>query len=152
MRKLLFVCEHNSARSQMAEAFFNHFSTGKLMAESAGLEPGTINPTVVEVMKEINIDLSDRTTQSVYDLYKSGNQYDAVISVCSPEVSQKCPIFPGRVHRRNWPFDDPSAATGSEEEKREYVRKIRDQILEQVKLFLEEFEKKGFNLFLESGD
>lgn len=150
MRKILFICEHNSARSQMAEAFFNHFSSGKLMAESAGLEPGTINPFVVEVMKEEGIDLSGKATQSVYDLYKKGNQYDAVITVCSPEVSQKCPIFPGRVLRRNWPFPDPSAAKGSDDEKRDYVRKIRDQVKEQVRAFAEDFDNRGFNLFIES--
>lgn len=103
-------------------------------------------------MKEENIDLSDKSTQSVYDLYKKGNQYDAVITVCSPEVSQKCPIFPGRVFRRNWPFDDPSIATGSDDEKRAYVRGIRDQIKEQVKSFVDDFDKRGFNLFLESDE
>ena len=152
MRKILFICEHNSARSQMAEAFLNNLSGGKLKAESAGLEPGSINPFVAAVMKEENIDISDKSTQSVYELYKKGNQYDAVITVCSPEVSRKCPIFPGRVFRRNWPFDDPSAAEGTDDQKLEYVRKIRDQIREQVKLFVEDFEKKGFNLFLESDD
>lgn len=134
----------------MAEAFLNHFSGGKLEAESAGLEPGSINPLVVEVMKEEGLDLSAQKTQSVYDLYKSGNEYDAVITVCSPEVSSKCPIFPGRVLRRNWPFADPSAAGGSDEERRNYTRRIRDQIKEQVRVFIGDFEEKGFKIFMQS--
>ena len=152
MRKILFICEHNSARSQMAEAYLNHFSNDKMQAESAGLEPGVINPYVVEVMKEENIDLSAQTTRSVFELYRSGKQYDAVISVCSQKASERCPLFPGRVLRRNWPFDDPSAAVGSEEEKLHYVRTIRDQIKTHVQKFTKEFEEKGFKLFLEDGD
>lgn len=83
---------------------------------------------------------------------KSGNQYDAVITACSPEVSQKCPIFPGRVLRKNWPFDDPSSAQGSDAEKNAIARKIRDQVKEQVRLLVEDFEKRGFNLFLEADE
>lgn len=132
----------------MAEAFLNHFSKGKLGAESAGLEPGQLNPLVVEVMKEEDIDISDKTTQSVYDLYKSGNQYDAVITVCSPEVSEKCPIFPGKVLRLNWPFDDPSTAQGSDSEKRDFVRSIRGQIKEQVGTFVNDFNTKGIKVFI----
>ena len=150
MRTILFICEHNSARSQMAEAYLNHFSDGRLVAESAGLEPGTINPYVVEVMREEGIDLSGKTTQSVFDLYKQGNQYDAVISVCSSEAGQRCPLFPGRVLRKNWPFADPSAAVGTEAEKLDHVRKIRDQIKAQVESFLEDFRERGFKLFLEA--
>ena len=112
----------------MAEAFLNHFANGKLVAESAGLEPGTINPFVVEVIEEESLDLSDKATKSVYDLYKSGIHYDAVITVCSAEVSQKCPIFPGRVLRKIWPFDGPSPAQGSDAEKIAIARKIRDQL------------------------
>jgi len=133
----------------MAEAYLNHCSNGRLEAESAGLEPGTINSYVVEVMMEENIDLSAKKPQSVFDLYKKGNQYDAVITVCSPEVGRRCPLFPGRVLRRNWPFADPSAAVGSDEDKRAYVRKIRDQIKAEVKSFLEDFNERGFKLFLD---
>ncbi|THB77840.1 MAG: arsenate reductase ArsC [Desulfobulbaceae bacterium] len=152
MRKILFICEHNSARSQMAEAFLKHLSKGKLEAESAGLEPGTINPIVVEVMKEVDIDLSGNTTQSVFDLFKSGKQYDAVVTVCTPEVSEKCPIFPGKVLRLNWPFNDPSTAQGSESEKLEYVRGIRDQIKDQVQSFVDDFEDRGIKVFMDEDD
>lgn len=76
----------------------------------------------------------------------------AVITVCSAEVSEKCPIFPGRVLRKNWPFDDPSSAQGTDAEKRVFARKIRDQVKEQVRLFVEDFEKRGFNLFLEADE
>lgn len=134
----------------MAEAYLKHFSDGRLTAESAGLEPGTINPYVVDVMREEGIDLSVKTTQSVFELYKQGKQYDAVIAVCSSEANKRCPLFPGRVLRKNWPFPAPSAAAGSEEEKLEYVRKIRDQIKARVKSFAEDFKEKGFKLFLET--
>jgi arsenate reductase len=152
MIKILFICEHNSARSQMAEAYLNHFADGKMTAESAGLEPGTINPYVVEVMKEEDLDLSDNETQSVFDLYKKGTQYDVIIAVCSPEVGKRCPIFPGRVYRKNWPFDDPSIAVGSDQEKLAYVRKIRDQIKTQVQSFIQEFRQRGYKMFIENNE
>lgn len=133
----------------MAEAFLNHYSQGVLTAESAGLEPGTLNPQVVEVMREEGIDIAGKTTQSVFELYRRGEQYDAVITVCSPQVSERCPLFPGRVLRRNWPFADPSAATGTDEEKRAQIREIRDHIKEQVRSFLKDFRERGFKVFLD---
>ena len=135
--RVLFVCVHNSARSQMAEAYLRKYGRNRFVVESAGLEPGTINPLVVEVMKEEGIDLSDKQTNSVYDFYKQGRNYDYVITVCSKDAAERCPIFPGGGRRLHWPFDDPSKAKGTGEQKLSQVRRVRDEIRRQVLSFLE---------------
>lgn len=149
MRKILFICEHNSARSQMAEAYLNFFAEGRLLAESAGLEPGTLNSYVVDVLKEEGIDISTKKTQGVFELFKQQKQYDAIIAVCSPAVSARCPIFPGRAKRFNWPFDDPSKLSGSREEILAQTRTIRDQIKQQVLSLIREYEEMGLKFFME---
>ena len=93
--KILFVCIHNSARSQMAEAFVNTFHSDKFIAESAGLEPGILNPLVVKSMAEIGIDISKNETKDVFEFFKDGRRYDYVITVCDEASGQRCPIFPG---------------------------------------------------------
>src|SRR5574344_130132 len=95
--KVLFVCIHNSARSQMAETFLNQLGGDKFEAESAGLEPGNLNPIVVDAMKEIGIDISNNKTNSVFDFYKSGKRYHFVFTVCDEASGEKCPIFPGNL-------------------------------------------------------
>ena len=137
MEKVLFICVHNSARSQMAEAYLRKYGGKRFAVESAGLEPGMINPSVVEVMKEEGIDLSDKGTNSVYDYYREGRGYDYVITVCSKVAAERCPIFPGGGQHLHWPFDDPSKAKGSHEEKLVEVRRIRDEIREKILAFLE---------------
>ncbi len=149
MIKILFICEHNSARSQIAEAYLNHFGGDRFYAESAGLEPGTLNPFVVEVVKEEGLDISGNETKSVFDLYRRQKQYDAVITVCSLAVSGKCPIFPGRVKRWNWPFDDPSKFAGDREEILAETRVIRERIKEKILAFIQEYDEKGIKLFIE---
>ncbi len=86
MIKILFICEHNSARSQIAEAYLNHFGGDRLYAESAGLEPGTLNPYVVEVLGEEGLDISGNQTKSAFDLYRSQKQYDAVTGMRPPKI------------------------------------------------------------------
>jgi arsenate reductase len=137
MEKVLFICVHNSARSQMAEAFLRKYGGKRFVVESAGLEPGTINPLVVEVMKEEGIELSDKSTNSVYDFYREGKSYDYVITVCSKDAAERCPIFPGGGHRLHWPFDDPSKVKGGHKEKLVEVRRIRDEMREKILAFLE---------------
>lgn len=137
MERVLFICIHNSARSQMAEAFMRKYGEERFVAESAGLEPGTINPLVVEVMNEEGIDLADKGTNSVYDYYRDGRSYDYVITVCSKDAAERCPIFPGGGKRLHWPFDDPSKVKGTYEEKLVEVRRIRNAIREQILWFLE---------------
>lgn len=136
--KVLFVCIHNSARSQMAEAFLNKYGTGIFHAESAGLEPGKMNPNVVAVMQEAGIDLSKKTTQGVFDLLKLGKSYDAVITVCDGASAEKCPIFPGSGKRIAWSFEDPSSFTGTREEILDHTRKVRDEIEKSVRGFVKE--------------
>jgi arsenate reductase len=136
MYKVLFVCIHNSARSQMAEAFLKKYGGENFIAESAGLEPGTLNKKVVEVMKEIGIDISQNKTQSVFDLFIKGRLYNAVITVCDEASAESCPIFPGKVKRIAWSFADPAAFKGTHEEILEQTRKVRDEIESKVKKFV----------------
>ena len=140
--KVLFVCIHNSARSQMAQAYVNHFGQGKLVAESAGLEPGKLNPLVVEAMKEDGIDISQNETNSVFDFFTEGRKYGYVIAVCDKTAYEQCPIFPGIVTggRLHWPFKDPSGLAGTHEEKLQNTRIIRDQIKEKVQQWLKSIE------------
>ena len=125
--KILFLCVHNSARSQMAEAFLKKYGAGRFHVESAGLEPGTLNPIVVEAMKEIDIDISGNQTNSVFDFFKEGRLYDYVITVCD-KAATNCPVFPGAGKKLHWPFDDPDAAVGSEDEIMSEFRRVRDEI------------------------
>ena len=137
-KKFLFICIHNSARSQMAEAFLNEYGAGKFEAESAGLEPDKLNPVVVEAMKEMGIDISANKTKSVMDFYKQGREYDYVITVCDEASAERCPVFPGPGKKLHWGFEDPSAIKGSYEDKLEGTRKIRDQIKDKVEQFIKE--------------
>ena len=136
MTKVLFLCVHNSARSQMAEAFLNQFGGDRFEAESAGLEPGKLNPFVVRAMAERGIDISSNDTKSVFDLFKAGRVYQVVVTVCSKEAAERCPIFPGLSEKLHWPFADPSALKGSDAEIMEGVRKVRDEIEAAVKNFI----------------
>lgn len=130
--RALFICVHNSARSQMAEAWLNHLCPAQFEAHSAGLEPGTLNPLVVEAMREAGIDISGAQTKSVFDTWKSGQIFSYVISVCDESSAERCPIFPGVTQRLHWSFPDPAALTGTREKKLEGVRKIRDDIRARV--------------------
>jgi arsenate reductase len=134
--KVLFLCVHNSARSQMAEAFLKKMGGARFEVESAGLEPGKLNPYVVRAMAEAGIDISRNETKSVFDLFKAGRRYQVVVTVCSKEAAERCPIFPGLHEKLHWPFDDPSALRGADDEIMAGVRKVRDQIEAAVKEFI----------------
>lgn len=136
MTKVLFLCVHNSARSQMAEAFLAKLGGGRFAPESAGLEPGRLNPFVVRAMAEVGIDISGNKTKSVFDLFQAGKVYQVVVTVCSKEAAERCPVFPGLSEKLHWPFSDPSALKGSDEEVMAGVRRIRDQIQDAVKEFV----------------
>ena len=137
-QRVLFVCIHNSARSQMAEAFLNLAGGDRFEAESAGLEPGKINPLVVEVMREIGVDLSQKGTRDVFEVYRQGKQYDYVVTVCDEASGERCPVFPGAAARFHWSFEDPSSFTGSQKEKLAKTRMVRDQIRQRIVLFIKE--------------
>lgn len=131
--KVLFVCVHNSARSQMAEAFLKRLAGDRFEVESAGLEPGKLNPLAVEAMKEAGIDISQNTTKSAFDLLKQGKRYDYVITVCDESQSERCPIFPGKSRRLHWSFADPSRFEGTPEEKLQQTREVREGIQAKIK-------------------
>ncbi len=136
-KKVLFICIHNSARSQMCEAFANRFAPDRIEARSAGLEPGELNPLVVEAMREVEIDISRNETKSAFDLWKNGALFDYVIAVCDAGAAEKCPIFPDVTQRLHWPFPDPSKVEGTPEEELQQVREIRDAIAAKVREWLD---------------
>jgi arsenate reductase len=137
-RKVLFVCIHNSARSQMAEAFLNQICGAEFEAHSAGLEPGKLNPIVVEAMGEIGLDLSGHQTKAVTDFIKSGETFSYAITVCDQASAERCPIFPAATTRLHWSFPDPSSFQGTHEEKLAQTRKVRDMIERKVAQWCEE--------------
>ena len=136
--KVLFICVHNSARSQMAEAFLDDICGDQFEAHSAGLEPGTLNPLAVETMREIGIDISHKQTQSVFDVFKSGELFAYVITVCDETSAERCPVFPGVTRRLHWSFPDPSTLRGTYEQRLASTRKIRDQIRARIEKWCDE--------------
>ena len=136
--KVLFVCVHNSARSQMAEALLNHLAGDRFIAESAGLEPGKLNPLAIEAMKDMGIDISQKGTQDVFDLYKQGRRFNYVITVCDEASGERCPLFPGISKKLHWSFPDPSTLQGTFEEKFHKTIDIRNQIKDQIEKWLAE--------------
>ncbi len=121
----------------MAEALLRAIGGDQFEAESAGFEPGNLNPIVVAALQEIGIDISQAKTKSVFDLYKQGRMYQYVITVCDESNSERCPIFPGIIRQRmNWSFKDPSSFQGSPEEKLAQTREVRDQIKEKIEEFV----------------
>lgn len=126
----------------MAEAFLNRMGNGEWVAESAGVRPASILPSVVSVMKEIGYDLSGNSSDSVFEFYRRGRLYDYVITVCDDAVESECPVFPGITRRLHWPFPDPSALQGSGEEKTRSLRRIRDAIGRRVREWLNDRDDK----------
>jgi len=122
----------------MAAALLNKRCGKFFEAQSAGLEPGTLNPLAIEVLRQIDIDISKNETQAVFDVFKSGELFAYVITVCDESEAQGCPIFPGVTTRLHWSFPDPSKFTGSMEEKMEQTRQVRDRIDNQIRRFCAE--------------
>jgi arsenate reductase len=131
-KNVLFVCIHNSARSQMAEAFLNQLAAHEFKAESAGLEPGKLNPVVVEAMREAGIDISKHPTKSVASMIERGPYFDYVVTVCDETSAERCPVFPGATTRLHWPFADPSSFIGTPEERLAATRLVRDEIRSRI--------------------
>ena len=143
-KNVLFVCIHNSARSQMAEAFLNEICGEVFEAHSAGLEPGKLNPIVVEAMQEVGVDISGKPTKAVFDMIKSGKSFAYVITVCDEASAERCPIFPGVTTRLHWGFPDPSSISGTHEQKLARTREIRDTIKQKIETWCAEVcEKAG---------
>jgi len=112
----------------MAEAFLKEACGDEFEAHSAGLEPGKLNPIVVEAMQEVGLDISQNATKAVWDFIKSGKMFSYVITVCDETSAERCPIFPGVTTRLHWSFPDPSGFPGTHEEKLAKTREVRDTI------------------------
>ena len=134
--KIIFICIHNSARSQMAEAYLKHFAGDKFETYSAGLEPGKLNPTVVTAMSLEGIDISKNNTNSVNEFIDGHIKFDYVVTVCDETSAEKCPIFPGQGNRLHWAFKDPSAIGGNPDDKLQQTISIRNEIKEKIMQFL----------------
>ena len=137
------MCIHNSGRSQMAEAFLNKLGAEQFEAESAGLEPGKLNPLVVEAMQETGIDISKNLTKDVFDFFKQGKKFEYVITVCDEASGEKCPFFPGMISKIHWSFPDPGSFEGTHDEKMTKVRAVRDSIKKKIEEFISERKAKG---------
>ena len=142
-QSVLFVCVHNSARSQIAEEILRKIAGDRFDVESAGLEAGTLNPYAVEALKEIGIDISGKKTQTAFDLFKSGRYYSYVITVCDEASAERCPLFPRCVARIHWSFPDPSKFTGTDEEIMARVREVRDSISDKVAAWVVAVEREN---------
>jgi arsenate reductase len=134
--RVLFLCTGNSARSQMAEAFLRRHGGDRFAVFSAGLEPKGINPFTRRVMAEKGYDLADQRSKDVFE-YLGKTHFGHIITVCS-NAEQRCPIFPGIAQRLYWPFDDPAAFEGTDEDKLAEFRRVRDQIEARILAWLAE--------------
>jgi arsenate reductase len=131
--KVLFICTHNSARSQMAEGFLNRLGAGRFEARSAGTEPGTLHPLAVQVMAEEGIDISGQHAKSIDAFLQE--RFDYVITVCD-DANETCPVFPNARRRLHWSFPDPSQAEGTLEERLAVFREVRNGIRVRVEQFV----------------
>lgn len=124
-QRVLFLCTHNSARSQMAEGFLRAMAPDRFEAQSAGTEKTSVNPLAVRVMAERGIDLRDHTSKVLDGLMQE--PWDYLVTVCD-DANERCPFVPGVQNRLHWSFEDPSRAAGSEEQRLVTFREVRDQI------------------------
>jgi arsenate reductase (thioredoxin) len=133
MRKVLFVSVHNSGRSQMAQGFMNYLCGDRFLAESAGITPAeAVADQVVRIMQEAGIDISANKTRSVFDVYKTGEVFSYIITVCDQTSAEQCPVFLGLIKQIHWSFPDPSKLTGSEDDQIKQLRQISDSIRDKI--------------------
>ena len=133
-KRVLILCTGNSARSQMAEGLLRHFGGDRYEVQSAGTDPSIVRPEAIEAMREIGIDISAHRSKSVKEFIDE--EFDYVITVCS-KANENCPIFPGKVERVAWDFDDPAAVEGDHDTRVTAFRRVRDEILGRLRLFME---------------
>jgi arsenate reductase len=137
-KRLLFLCTGNSARSQMAEGLLRHEAGDQFEVFSAGTQPGHVRPEAIAVMNEIGIDISGHRSKSIDEFRGDdfiGQELDTVVTVCD-HARESCPVFPGHTQRLHWPFEDPAAVEGTEEQRKEAFRKIRDRLHGRIMVFL----------------
>ncbi len=125
-KKILFICTHNSARSQMAEGYMKAKYGGRYEVFSGGTEPGRVHPMAIAVMKEIGIDISGNRSKLIDEFYRKG--IETVVTVCD-SAQKACPFFPGAKEEIHQGFPDPAAFTGTDEEVRAGFRRVRDEII-----------------------
>lgn len=131
-KRVLILCTGNSARSQMAEGLLRHDAGNRFEVASAGVEPSRVRPEAIEAMSDIGIDISRHRSKSVEEF--AGQEFDYVITVCD-NANEHCPVFPGNTKRIHWSFDDPAAAEGDEDTKRDVFRRVRDELRHRLRLF-----------------
>ena len=131
--KILFVCVENSCRSQMAEGWLRAIAGAHFEVASAGTEATRVHPLAIRAMEEVGIDLRGHSSKTI-DAFL-GERWDYVITVCD-NANERCPLFPGETTRIHWSFDDPSQATGTDEDKLEKFRRVRDEILTRLRQWL----------------
>ncbi len=131
-KRVLFICTHNSARSQMAEGFLRHIAGDRFDVYSAGTEATHVRPEAIAVMGELGIDISGQASKTLQRYLPE--RWDYVITVCD-DANEACPIFPGTSDRSHWSFPDPSKVTGSDEERLKAFRDVRDQIARRIRTF-----------------
>ena len=134
--RVMFICIHNSGRSQMGEAFLRHLAGDRFEVHSAGLEAGKLKPLVVKAMAEIGINLSAHFAKTAMEYISRGEHFDYVITVCDETNAERCPMFPGKHQRIHWSFPDPSALQGTDDEKLAGIRPIRDAIEAKIKTWV----------------
>lgn len=133
--RIIVLCTHNSARSQMAEALLRSYGNGRFTVVSAGTEATRVNPLAVQAMQEIGVDISGARSKHLDEFIEQ--EFDYVITVCD-NAAETCPLFPGNAERIHWSFPDPSSATGSDEERLDVFRTVRDDISEQIHKWVNE--------------
>jgi len=134
-RRVLVLCTHNSARSQMAEGLLRALASDRFEVASAGTEATRVHPLAIRAMDELGIDLRGHRSKTV-DAFLD-EPWDVVITVCDG-ANERCPIFPGRTQRLHWSFEDPSAASGSDDERLAVFRRVRDAIAERLRAWVGE--------------
>ena len=132
-KRVLILCTGNSARSQMAEGLLRHLADEHFEVASAGVSPTQVRPEAIAVMRELGIDISHHRSKSVDEFL--GQEFDYVITVCD-NANEQCPVFPGNTKRIHWSFDDPAAEQGDEQLRLTVFRRVRDEILQQLRLFI----------------
>src|SRR5919201_5728346 len=134
-QRVLFICTHNSARSQMAEGWLRHLAGDRFEAHSAGTEATLVRPLAIQVMREAGIDISGQESKTL-DRYLN-QPWDYVITVCD-QANEVCPFFPGGKKRLHWSFPDPSQATGTEDQQLALYRQVRDDIRDRLNTLFSE--------------
>ena len=133
--RVLILCTGNSARSQIAEGLLRADGAGAFEVASAGTRPTAVKPEAVAVMREIGIDISAQRSKHVDEL--AADDFDYVITVCD-NAREECPVFPARVRRIHWGFEDPAAAEGTDEQRLAVFRRVRDEIRRKLREFVAE--------------